>query len=78
MIWSSSTHLSFDFSYSSRVPDVPPLAAEDGRLAIAVGGGVPGAAGEELEQGVAGGQEALRGRGVREEVVRVVEVLERN
>ena len=37
-----------------------------------------GAAGEELEQGVAGGQEALRGLGAREEVVRVVEVLMRN
>ena len=33
---------------------------------------MPGAAGEELERGVAGGQEALRGRGVREQVVRVV------
>ena len=39
---------------------------------------MPGATGEELEQGVAGGQEALRGLGAREEVVRVVEVLMRN
>ena len=39
---------------------------------------MPGAAGKELEQGVAGGQEALHGLGVREEVVRVVEVLMRN
>ena len=38
---------------------------------------MPRAAGEELERGVAGGQVALRGRGVRGEVVRVV-VLMRN
>ena len=39
---------------------------------------MPRAAGEELERGVAGGQEALRGRGAREEVIRVVEVFMRN